>query len=378
MDQVLELKLIEESKYNRDQKTTSLGEKERRSDVTRYTSKARYQQEIDKVFSHLPAVLVHASEVAEPNCFMAVDTPLGSLIVTRDGQGVCHVFRNSCRHRGAKLVHGSGCNKRLICPYHAWSYSTDGKLSNVPGQAHCFPDLDKATNGLIELTCVEKYGFVWLCSAARSTQDAEIQLQEHLAEMAGHLRWMAAEKLKVFKRTSKVWNGNWKLFAEGGLETYHFAFAHKQTIAPSFYNNLAVIHQLGQHFRVVMPTKALEADNLSSLHDCSHTLFLLLPGSALLVQKEHVDWIQFRPLAVDKTEITVISLIPSETDLEDEKQQSHWAKNHHITNTTLDEDWELGASIQSSLSSGALPYLQFGRNEWALHELNLVIEALLV
>lgn len=377
MDQSIELQLIEACRSNRDNKTTSLGDVEHKSDVSRYLSPERLQRELDKVFRPLPSLLVHSSELPQPNSFVSVDSAIGPLIATRDAQGVAHVFRNSCRHRGAKIVNGSGCNKRLICPYHAWSYTTGGELSNVPGQAHCFPKLDKATNGLIEISCVEKYGFLWLCASASDAAQAEQDVDASLGDMSSHMQWLQADNFKLFKRTSKVWNGNWKLFAEGGLETYHFAFAHKETIASSFYNNTAVIDQLGRHFRVVMPTKELELDNVASLHDCSHTLFLLVPNTAILVQKHHADWIHFRPLGVDKTEISVATLVPKDFDESDAKQHQHWTKNHHITNVTLDEDWELGASIQASLNTGAMPYIQYGRNEWALHEFNQVLDELL-
>jgi len=87
-----------------------------------------------------------------------------------------------------------------------------------------------------------------------------------------------------------------------------------------------------------MPTRELTKNEPQSLRDCSYTLFYLLPNSALLVQKEHLDWIQFRPLSVNETEITVATLIPYAADLNNEKQYKHWAKNHRITNVTLDED----------------------------------------
>ena len=226
------------------------------------------------------------------------DTVLGSLIVTRDAIGDAHVFHNSCRHRGAKIVDGSGCNKRLICPYHAWSYTTDGKLSNVPGHAQCFPELNKEDNGLIRVPCIEKLGFIWVIPKANQGALLETSVDVQLGDMLPHLAWMNAENLKVFKQTKKVWDGNWKLFAEGGLETYHFAFAHKATIASSFQNNNAVIDQLGSHFRVIMPTKAIDKPDLVneetlSLRDYSHTLFYLMPNTVMLVQENHVEWILF-------------------------------------------------------------------------------------
>ena len=200
--------------------------------------------------------------------------------------------------------------------------------------------------------------------------------------MATHLQWMNGDKLKYFERTAKVWQGNWKLFAEGGLETYHFAFAHQKTIAGSFQNNVAVIDQLGSHYRVVMPTKAIDKPGLLnedylSLRDYSHTLFYLMPNTAMLVQEKHVDWISFRPIAVDTTEITITTLIPEDEDLKQPSIQTWWQKNHHITNKTLDEDWTLGVGIQASMTNGHLPFLRYGKNEWALKSINDQIDRLL-
>jgi len=339
MNKDIELKLIEACKQNKADKTTSLGSREHISEISKYLSQQRFNNEIDKIFKKLPSILIHSTMLPEHDSFQSVDSHLGSLIVSRDTNGKAHVFRNGCRHRGAKLVNNKGCGKRMVCPYHAWSYSTDGKLANVPGERHCFPNLDKESNGLLEIASVEQYGFIWICPEAENNKQASMHLAEHLGDMASHMQWLAPHELTAFKQKSRIWNGNWKLFAEGGLETYHFAFTHKDSIAPYFYNNTAVIDEISQHFRVVMPTKELENDNLTSLHDCSHTLLYLMPNTALLIQKEHVDWIQFRAIVVDKTEITITSLIPKNADLTDENQHAHWEKNHNISNSTLDEDW---------------------------------------
>ena len=57
-----------------------------------------------------------------------------------------------------------------------------------------------------------------------------------------------------------------------------------------------------------------------SLRDCSHTLFFLLPNSAILAQKAHADWNHFKPLIAGSTEISVTILIPMEADLADQYQ----------------------------------------------------------
>ena len=382
MDIKFEELLIEKAKQNISSKTTSLKGEVHKVDVSRYTDQKLFKKEVKQIFNKRPTVLLHSSEVENLNSYQTVETTMGSLIVSRDSDGQVHVFRNSCRHRGAKVVEGKGCSKRIVCPYHAWSYSTDGKLSNVPGQQHCFPNIEKSENGLIEIPCIEKFGFIWVCPNKELNSSLDTHIDEHLGDMREQLNWIEANNLKLFKRTCQVRKANWKLLAEGGLETYHFSFAHKNTIAPFFHNNIAVIDQISSHFRVFMPTKILDGamkpeHQPLSIHDCSHMLYYLTPNMGLLVQREHVDLIQFRPLTVDETEISVSSLIPKNADLDSPQQLSHWQKNLDITNQTLDEDWVLGESIHDSMISEALPYIQYGKNEWALHEFNAVLQTML-
>ena len=80
MNQNIELKLIEECRSNRDNKTTSLVEKGQISDASRYLSEERLQQEIDKVYGALPSLLVHASELPDPNSFVSVESAIGPFI----------------------------------------------------------------------------------------------------------------------------------------------------------------------------------------------------------------------------------------------------------------------------------------------------------
>ena len=382
MNKSLETQLVKACIDCKKHKTTTLGTNEHKVEISKYRCNVRFKQEMESIFKKLPFILLHSSELNDSNTSRSVETSLGSLVATRDASGKIHVFHNSCRHRGAKIVDGSGCSKLLVCPYHAWSYSLDGKLRSVPGQMHCFPELDKEENGLIRVPCIEKHGFVWVIPNANESRSSKNYLDEYLGEIGPHLAWMDTPNLKVFKQTKQVWNANWKLLTEGGLETYHFSFAHKDTIARNFQNNIAVIDQLGIHFRVIMPTKAINKEGLLneaylSLREHSHTLFYLMPNMFMLVQENHVDWINLRPLDVDRTEITVTTLIPIDVDLDDETTHSFWQKNHNITNLTLDEDWELGVGIQANVANGHLPFLRYGKNEWALKALNDVIKRLI-
>ena len=47
--------------------------------------------------------------------------------------GVLRAFTNSCRHRATRLVDAPCAAKAIVCPYHGWSYSTDGRVATTPG-----------------------------------------------------------------------------------------------------------------------------------------------------------------------------------------------------------------------------------------------------
>lgn len=379
MNRETELQLIKACADLKTHKTTSLSESESTSDTVRYRCTKRFTQEVEKLHKATPIPIAHHSEMKETHSFVVRETPLGNLLVSRDKEGRVHVFHNMCRHRGAVLVtEKCGASKRFTCPYHSWSYTTDGALASVPGQNHCFPNLDKDQRGLLEIPSIEKYGFIWACP--RATDNVGVYLDDYLGDVSEALKWLQSEKLTLFKRHSKVWNANWKLLAEGGIETYHFSYAHRDTIGPSFMNNTAVIDALGDHLRVVMPTKVLpevSSKPLEQQHirECTHVLYMLFPSTVLLVQHNHIDWIHFRPLAVDKTEINIATLVPVD---QIETRQEHWQRNHKITLQVLDEDFVLGEGIQSSMSNGAMEQIHYGRNEWALQHLNDLIDRILV
>ena len=89
-----------------------------------------------------PQVVCHDSDIAEPGEWRSLDYLGESVIVIRGDDGVVRAFANVCRHRGSRLVDGSGgCAKVLTCPYHAWSYARDGRLVGVPHRAE-YPGLE--------------------------------------------------------------------------------------------------------------------------------------------------------------------------------------------------------------------------------------------
>lgn len=98
--------------------------------------------EISNKINHLgrfPKHLGHISLVPKPNTYAISPVDGGEHLITRDGDGKIHVFQNSCRHQGARLVMSEcgdvsqgECRGMLTCPLHQWTWGLDGTLRGAP------------------------------------------------------------------------------------------------------------------------------------------------------------------------------------------------------------------------------------------------------
>jgi phenylpropionate dioxygenase-like ring-hydroxylating dioxygenase large terminal subunit len=98
-----------------------------------YVSPAVFERERRTFLARAWTFVAHASQVPDPGDFITLDLIGLPLLVIRDAEGGIRVFYNRCAHKGAKLVtQPCGQSRLLRCPYHAWSYRTDGSLQGVP------------------------------------------------------------------------------------------------------------------------------------------------------------------------------------------------------------------------------------------------------
>src|SRR6185437_1242072 len=73
-----------------------------------------------------------AEQLCAPGDFEVLEVAGESAIVVRADDGL-HAHLNLCRHRGSRLLCGSGSIRGAIrCPYHGWSYALDGRLVASP------------------------------------------------------------------------------------------------------------------------------------------------------------------------------------------------------------------------------------------------------
>ncbi|MCA9634017.1 MAG: Rieske 2Fe-2S domain-containing protein [Myxococcales bacterium] len=342
-----------------------------------YTDEARFERERERVFRRALNLVTLSSRVARPGDFITAEVVGAPVLVARGNDGRLRAFLNVCRHRGATVeLRSSGNCKRFVCPYHAWTYENTGQLRRVRHQEG-FPTLRMEQHGLVELPCQEAAGLVFVCPTPNSSPPP---LPEALVE---ELEQVLGPCPTVHASTTRAWAANWKLVVEGGIESYHFKIAHKDTIASVFGDTNSTWEPIGKHLRSVLPKASiLELQGLPregwSLREHTHVVYTLHPNAMILLQKSHFDLIVLTPLAVDSTQIEVLTVgaAPPQGDLSPQAR-AFFDKNHAFSLRTLDEDFAIAEQIQRGLHTGANTHFRFARFEDALSHWRAQLDALI-
>src|SRR5258708_15364788 len=129
-----------------------------------FVNEAIYAEEQERIFARAWLFIGHESQIPNPGDYAAARMGEEAVILCRDRAGEVHVFLNSCRHRGMKVCrYDEGNTAVFTCPYHGWSYGTDGRLVGVPFFREAYrPALDRSQWGLVEAAQLARYkGTVW-------------------------------------------------------------------------------------------------------------------------------------------------------------------------------------------------------------------------
>ncbi len=174
-----------------------------------------------RIFERTWQLAGHVSQLPGPGTYLTAKAGSQPVLVLRDGEGELRAFRNVCRHRGSRLLEGSGeCGKAIRCLYHGWTYRLDGELIGVP-EARSIPDLDKSTLGLFPARVEAVAGLIFVNLDPHATP-----LAEQVAGLPERMAPYEIEKLEPHTPYDGTQPANWKIAVDNYLEGYHVPIAH--------------------------------------------------------------------------------------------------------------------------------------------------------
>ncbi len=137
-----------------------------------YADKTIFQLEMERVWGRSWIYIGHESQVKNPGDYFNTTVACLPVLLIRDTQSNnLNVLHNRCGHRGAIVTQRQCGNAQLLrCPYHGWTYRTDGSLHVTPhpdGYKNTSMDRNNPEHSMTPLSRVDSYrGFVFASLSA--------------------------------------------------------------------------------------------------------------------------------------------------------------------------------------------------------------------
>src|SRR3954465_4434347 len=313
-----------------------------------FTDPDLFELEMKYIFEGNWIYLAHESQLPNNNDYLTTYIGRQPIVISRDKEGELHALINACSHKGAMLCRRKKDNRgTFTCPFHGWTFRNNGKLLKVKdprGADHPEQFNPEGSHDLTKVARFESYrGFLF-----GSLNPDVVPLVEFLGGAAKVIDMIVDQSpkgLEVLRGSSTyVYDGNWKLQTENGADGYHVSAVHWNYAATTKHRKQA---------EQVDATRAMSAGGWAKqgggFYSFENGHLLLWTNWANpedrpnwdrreeLAQQSsqaQADWMvqrsrnlclypnvylmdqfssqirQFRPIAVDKTEVTIYCIAP--------------------------------------------------------------------
>jgi phenylpropionate dioxygenase-like ring-hydroxylating dioxygenase large terminal subunit len=332
-----------------------------------------FELEKRAVFRTAWQLVCHVNDIPTPGDYHTFDFLGESIVSMRTEDGTVRSFHNVCRHRAARLLDGpkGHCGRRLVCPYHGWTYANDGRLVGVP-QRRDFPGLDLASHGLaaIEQEIFMGFVFVRLQPGSPSVRDMMVPYVE---ELAAYRMESLVPQGRVTLRPRAV---NWKNVGDNYSDGMHIPIAHPG-LARLFGDSYRIeagpwMDKMSGVLRDVPSSNWSERLYQRLLPPARHlpperqrlwTYFKLWPNVAFDIYPDQIDFMQWLPVSPTQTLIREIAYIHADDSREMRAARYlNWRINRQVNR----EDTRLIERVQTGMGGSSYATGPLGRSEVCL------------
>ena len=314
--------------------------------------------EQERIHARMWNCVGRTASLPQPGDYMLRTVAGESLIVLRDRAGTLRAFFNVCRHRGTRLcTEESGrLSETIQCPYHAWTYSTDGRLIGAPHMQDA-ADFDKSDYPLHAAALAEWEGFLFVNIA-----DDPEPFENAWAPMVGRLARFNLDGLVVGHRVRYEVRANWKLVFENYSECLHCLMIHPQLAAVLPYqsgaNDLTEGPFLGGYMEIMAPHESATMSGRACGRPVSPALidgqqrrayyYTLMPNMLLSLHPDYVNYYLVHPIAPDRTLVESEWLFHPDTLTDETSNTSDAIEFWDVTNR---QDWDIIERSQLGVAS---------------------------
>jgi choline monooxygenase len=315
------------------------------------------EEEQTRIFARTWQLVGHVSQLPGNCRYITASAGVEPVLVLRDDDGEVRAFRNVCRHRGSRLLSGTGeCGKAIRCRYHGWTYRFDGALIGVP-EGRAIPGLDKSKLGLFPVRVETMCGLVFVNLDGDATP-----LAEQVDGLPQRLERFGLERLKVKPEKETSQPANWKIVVDNYLEGYHVPIAHPGLMRLYDYKNYDVdIHENWLWYDAPLRDKPsgnrIErayqrlVEPMPGLTDEDRRVWryiFIYPNTTIDLYPDQVGIWQINPDGPLRTRDFSLTLLPPNAGARSRVVQQ---TNRRINQLTSDEDADLVANQQAGLET---------------------------
>lgn len=314
-----------------------------------------FELERERIFHARWVCVGREEQVADPGDFLVRDVIDESVLVVRNRSGDLRAFYNVCRHRGSRLCDAARGNfgRFILCPYHAWSYTLDGRLNATPhvGDVTGF-DRDDYPLHPIALDTWEGFVFVNLAETRRP-------LLEQLGSSASEFARYRVGSLRVGHVIEYDVAANWKIVIENYSECLHCPAVHPELceIVPSYRKGLVVDpgggwgSSMGEGATTFTRTGRSSLPGLPGLSDEDRRTYygaVAFPNLVLNFHSDHVMTYRLDVVTATRTKVISEFLFTPETIAADDFDPSEIVEFWDLIGV---QDWKVCERVQKGVMS---------------------------
>lgn len=247
-------------------------------DASRYTSAEFFEQEKTKMWSKVWQFAARQEELPEPGDTVVYENVGRSWLLVRQDDGSVRAFANVCLHRGRKLRTESGPAKEFECPFHGFTWNTNGSLKRVPCQWD-FEHLQEKDMSLPEAKVALWQGFIFI-----TEHENPMPIEQYLSPLDKHFTRWNLDECYTALWVGKVIHANWKVVSEAFMEAWHSIITHPQ-ILPFTADANSRYNIYGEHVNLTLtPFGVLSPHLYESGHDEQFIVDSFAQGSGRTAQ----------------------------------------------------------------------------------------------